>query len=89
MVPLSLSQELSDIPTWAQGMADVPVMPVYLQRRWARITRQYMFTYLKGANAEDASRIVNSMRTDGRHCDTSDPRMRKTEAEIAAASNHM
>ena len=42
IVPLSLSQDLSDLPIWAQDMDDVPVMPVYLQRRWARISRQYI-----------------------------------------------
>lgn len=71
MVPISLSQDLSDVPAWAQHMTDVPVMPLYLQRRWARISRQYMFAYLKGANAEEAALIVASMRTSARHRDTS------------------
>lgn len=77
---------ISDIPAWAKDLDDVPVMPLYLQRRWARITRQYMQVYLKGANACQAINLVSAMRTDGRHRDTSDPRMRKSEAEMAAAA---
>ena len=83
------SQDLSDIPEWAKDFTDVPVMPLYLQRRWARITRQYIETYWKGADAVEAKKLVLAMRTEGRHRDTSDPRMIKVEAEMAAAANHM
>ena len=45
-VPLALSQYLADV---SDGGA--PVASVYLQRRWARISRQFMREYRKGANA--------------------------------------
>ena len=90
-VPLSLSQDMSDIPEWAEKLdeSDVPVMPLFLQRRWARISRQYMRVYLRGADACEAIKLVREMRTDGRHRDTSDTRMRKGEAKMAKAANSM
>ena len=86
---------MSDIPLWAESMDDVPVMPLFLQRRWARISRQYMRVYLQGADACEAIELVRGMRTNGRHrdtsdaSDTSDARMKKTEAKMAEAANSM
>ena len=60
-VPISLSQELSDLPAYLAGQEDVPVAPIYLQRRWARISRQYMIEYLKGVNACDAIKAVAAL----------------------------
>lgn len=57
IVPLSISQDLSDLPTWAADMEDVPVMTVYLQRRWARISRQYMEEYRRGADVIEAAAL--------------------------------
>ena len=49
----------------------------------------YMSKYWKGANACEAHAAVRSMRTDGRHRDPNDSRMRKEEASMAAAAYHM
>ena len=81
-VPLSLSQDLSDIPAHLAGREDLPVAPLYLQRRWARISRQYMIEYRKGANAFDAIKAVASQRSK-RHRDMNDRRSRQVEAKLA------
>ena len=47
---------------------DMPVNPLYLQRRWARISRQYMHEYRKGADACEAIRAVTAQRTSPRTC---------------------
>ena len=85
-VPLSLSQDLSDIPVsmldeHGNPPPDLPVAPLFLQRRWARISRRYMQEYLKGADGCEAIRAV---KTHARHRDTSDPRVRHVEAALAA-----
>ena len=79
-VPMALSQELSDVP--ADG---VPVASVFKQRRWARISRQYMREYLKGADACEAVKRVAKKRS-SRHRDPNDRRSGRVEAEIAARS---
>ena len=53
------------------GKEDVPVAPLYLQRRWARISRQYMLEYSKGANGSDAIKAVKAYRHT-KHRDTAD-----------------
>ena len=92
-VPLSLSQDIADLPTHLQSSDSVnlPVSPLYLQRRWARISRQYMHEYRKGADASEAIRAVTSQRTKphARHRDTSDSRCRRVEAQMAALSAGM
>lgn len=91
-VPLSLSQDLSDVPASMLDMLtehaehgnpplDMPVAPLHLQRRWARISRRYMREYLKGADGCEAIRAV---KKHARHRDTSDPRVRHVEAALAA-----
>ena len=50
-VPLSLSQDISDLPQHMKSYSSLPVAPLYLQRRWARISRQFMHEYRKGADA--------------------------------------
>ena len=89
-VPLSLSQDLSDVDHMHDA-TDLPVAPLYLQRRWASISRQYMHEYRKGADACEAIRAVTEQRTKphARHRDTSDSRCRKQEAEMAALSSGM
>ena len=90
-VPLSLTQDLSEVADMSDA-TDLPVSPLYLQRRWARISRQYMREYRKGADACDAIRAVTEQRTKAhaRHRDTSDSsRCRKQEAEMAAQSSGM
>ena len=89
-VPLSLSQDMSDLPD-GESTADLPVAPLYLQRRWARISRQYMHEYRKGADAHEAILRVTEQRTKAhaRHRDTSDSRSRQQEAAMAALSSGM
>ena len=82
-VPLSLTQDLSEIPAGRRGQADLPAAPIYLQRRWARISRQYMHEFWKGADACTAIKAVAAKRSK-RHHDTSDSRSRVVEAEMAA-----
>ena len=79
-VPLALSQDLSDIPAGMQHRTDLPVDPVLLQRRWARISWQYADKYRDGSDACQATEAVKSKR----HHDTGDARMRKREASMAA-----
>jgi len=88
IVPVSLSQDLSDIPNHLVGKENLPVVPLFLQRRWARITRQYMSEYMKGAAACDAIDAVKLQRTN-RHRDTNDSRSKPVEARMAAMSGHM
>ena len=90
-VPLSLSQSLDDLPQAGQQRSDLPVSPLYLQRRWARISRQYMAEYRKGVNGCDAIRAVTGLRTKlhARHRDTSDSRSCKVEAAMAERSGGM
>ena len=88
-MPISLSQDISDLPLHLQGRADLPVCPLYAQRRWARISRQYMHEYRKGANACDAIRNVTAQRTQKRHRDTNDSRSRQVEARMASLSRGM
>lgn len=57
-VPISLSQDLSDIPQHLKESEDFPVANIFEQRRWARISRQYMREYRKGINACAAVQAV-------------------------------
>ena len=88
-MPIALSQDISDLPEHLRGRADLPACPLYAQRRFARVSRQYMHEYRKGANACDAIRNVSSQRTQKRHRDTSDSRSRQLEASMAALSGGM
>ena len=87
-VPISMSQDKSDLPAHLASREDLPVAPLYLQRRWARISRQYMAEYRKGADGCAAIHAVKALRSK-RHRDTSDPRSRQVEAEMAALSGNM
>ena len=77
-VPLALSQDLAEVP--ADG---VPVASIYKQRRWARISRQYMCEYRKGANACDAIKLV-ALKRSSRHRDVNDRRAGRVEAAMAS-----
>ena len=79
-VPLALSQDLSDVPPDTD-----PVASIFLQRRWARISRQYAREYLKGADACSAIKAVAAKRS-SRHLDPNDRRAGRVEATMAAAS---
>ena len=67
---------------------NLPVAPLFLQRRWARISRQYMAEYCKGSAACDAITAVQNQRSK-RHRDTNDSRSKLVEACIAAMSCHL
>ena len=92
-VPLSLSQDISDLPDGESpdGQSpDLPVAPLYLQRRWARISRQYMHEYRKGATRTKLSYVsLNSARRLTPAIVTSDSRSRQQEAAMAALSSGM
>ena len=44
VVPISLSQNIDELPGHLQQQHgdELPVSPLYMQRCWARISRQYM-----------------------------------------------
>ena len=92
-VPISLSQDVADLPQLLQSSdrLDLPVSPLYMQRRWARISRRYMQEYRRGADACEAIRAVTAQRTKphARHRDTNDSRSRRVEAEMASLSAGM
>ena len=87
-VPLSLSQDRSDLPTYLADDEELPVAPIYLQRRWARISRQFMAEYRKGADGSDAIKAVKAQRST-RHRDPNDARSKQVESAMAALSNNM
>ena len=87
-VPIALSQDLSDLPAHLADKEGLPVCPLLLQRRHARISRQFMLTYWKGANGSEAIKAVNSQRTSKRHRDPNDSRSRQEEAKMAAMAKH-
>ena len=84
-IPIALSQDLTDVPVAMQDRTDLPVIPVLLQRRHARISWQYADSYRHGADACEAAIQVKSKR----HHDTGDARMRKREATMAASSEFL
>lgn len=83
-VPIALSQDIGDLPEHLQASPELPVAPLFKQRRWARVSRQYMIEYGKGQDANKAIQMVKSMRTSKRHRDTNDSRSRQVEAQMAA-----
>ena len=87
-VPIALSQTVEELPEELrdeQKHPDLPVSPLYKQRRWARISRQYMAEYRKGESGDAVVRAVNAQRSK-RHRDTGDPRARRAEAAMEAKS---
>ena len=72
-VPISLTQEVSELPAHLAPEKDLPVSPVLLRRWWARVSRQYMAEYRKGADDSQAILAVKALRSK-RHRDTSDAR---------------
>ena len=88
-VPISLSQDLCDLPAHLAAAEDLPVMPLFLQRRWARISRRFMAEYRKGVGACDAIRAVKNQSGSKRHRDPNDSRSRQVEARMSAmATSH-
>ena len=56
-----------DLPAHLAAAEDLPVMPLFLQRRWARISRRFMAEYRKGVGACDAIRAVKNQSGSKRH----------------------
>mmetsp|Transcript_22928 Transcript_22928/g.58312 ORF Transcript_22928/g.58312 Transcript_22928/m.58312 type:complete len:233 (-) Transcript_22928:77-775(-) len=90
-VPIALSQTLDDLPAELRlevengERKDLPVSPLFKQRRWARISRQYMIEFRKGETGHAVVRAVAAKRS-ARHRDTSDARSRPAEAAMEAAA---
>ena len=78
-VPIALSQTRDELPPELRESEALPVAPIFKQRRWARISRQYMIEYGKGNSGDAVVRAVDAQRS-ARHRDTSDPRQRQAEA---------
>ena len=85
-IPVAISQDLSDLPETLRSKSGLPVAPLYLQRRWARISRRYMMEYRKGA---DACSALKTMTKSKRHRDPNDRRARAAEAAMSAAMGGM
>ena len=70
------------------NQSDLPVADIQMQRRWARISRQYMAEYRKGADACDALKAVAKQRNTNRHRDVGNRnvKVRELEAQMAAAA---
>ena len=83
-VPISLSQNTSSLPAHLRGGPDLPVAPLFLQLRWARISRAFMAEYRKGVDACDAIKAVKGQRGSKRHRDPNDSRSKNVEAAAAA-----
>lgn len=87
-VPIALGQAISDLPAHMAHQADLPVADILMQRRWTRVSRQYMAEYRKGADACDAMKAVAKQRNTNRHRDVGNRNMkvRQLEAEMVAAA---
>ena len=48
MIPIALSQSPDEVPEELRSSPDLPVVPLFKQRRHARISLQYCSEYLKG-----------------------------------------
>ena len=84
-VPIALSQTRDELPEELRTSADLPVSPLFKQRRWARISRQFMIEYRKGESGDAVVRAVaaqRSQRGQKRHRDTNDARSRQVEARM-------
>ena len=84
-LPIALSQTLEELPEELRDDPNLPVAPLFKQRRWARVSWQYFIEYAKGTAADKVVTAVAALRTK-RHRDTSDPRLRQAEAAMEAAA---
>ena len=84
-VPIALSQTLDELPEEVRTSPNLPVSPLFKQRRWARISWRYAAEYRKGESGNAVVRAVASMSSK-RHRGTSDPRARQAEAAMEAAA---
>ena len=73
------------VPEELRSRADqserLPVSPLFKQRRWARISWQYVMEYSKGTSGHEVIKMVAEQRS-SRHRDTS--RSRPAEAAMEA-----
>ena len=63
------------------NQADLPVADIRMQRRWARVSRQYMAEYWKGADACDAMQAVAKMRNNNKHRDAGNRNVKVRQLE--------
>ena len=84
-VRIALSQDVADVPAHLTNSSELPVAPIHLQRRWARISRRYIAEYRKGLDGAEAIQAVKKLSSK-RHRDTSDGRLRSIEAAMADAT---
>ena len=70
------------VPEELRSSPELPVSPIYRQRRDARVSWQYFNEYGKGANCCAAVKAVAERRTK-RHRDMSDRRALQSEAAMA------
>jgi len=82
-LPIALSQTLEELPEELRDDPNLPVAPLFKQRRWARVSWQYFIEYAKGTAADKVVTAVAALRTK-RHRDTSDRRLRQAEAAMEA-----
>ena len=82
-MPIALSQTLEEVPEELREAQHVwlPVSPIFKQRRWARISRQYMAEYRKGVRGNAVVRAVAAQRSK-RHKDMTC--VRRVEAVMEA-----
>lgn len=84
-MPIALSQSLDELPEELRNKPDLPVSPLFKQRRWACIAWQYTIEYRKGKSGDAVFKAVMARRSK-RHRDTSDARSRQAEARMEAAA---
>lgn len=80
-IPIALSQTLDEVPEELRSNPDLPVAPVFKQRRWARISWRYAAEYRKGDRGNAVVWAV-ARQSSSRHRDTNDPRARQAEAAM-------
>ena len=82
-VPIALSQTCEELPEELRMSPDLPVSPLFKQRRWARVSWRYAAEYRKGERGNAVVWAV-ARQSSKRHRDTNDPRARQAEAEMEA-----
>ena len=73
----------TQVPEEQRASTYLPVSPLFKQRRWARISWQYIIEYVKGVSGLQVVKNVAEQRS-SRHRDTS--RSRQAEAAMEAAA---
>ena len=86
MIPIALSQSLDELPEELRTSPELPVSPIYAQRRHAWVSWQYLREYAKGVGCSEAVMAVALLRSK-RHKDmTRSLQVEALMAEKAAAA---